>query len=80
MVDTEGHDTVGSFGLSLSSYRVFDIDKSHLQLTVCPRYRKSFGITGRSNKRNCSAPISVKGERYYTLAVQTAIPLHCVSL
>ena len=41
---------------------VFDMAKSHLQLTICPRHRKSFVITWRSNKRNCAAPISVKGE------------------
>ena len=50
---------------------VFDMDKSHLQLTICLRHGKSFGITWRSNKRNCAAPISVKGERYYNLAVQS---------
>ena len=59
---------------------VFDMAKSHLQLTICPRHRKSFVITWRSNKRNCAAPISVKGERCYTLAVQTAIPVQwCIS-
>ena len=59
---------------------VFDINKSHFQLTICPRQRKSFCIIWRSIKRNCAAPISVKGERYYALTVQTAIPLHwCVS-
>ena len=59
---------------------VFDIDKSHLQLTICPRHRKFFVITWRSNKGNCAAPISVKGERYYTLTVETAIPVQwCIS-
>ena len=42
---------------------MFDIDKSHLQLTICPGHLESFGITWRSNKRYCTAPISVKGER-----------------
>jgi len=42
---------------------VFDIDKSHLQLTISPGHRESFDITWRSNKRNCTAPISVKAER-----------------
>ena len=50
---------------------VFNIDKSHLQLTICPRHRKSFCITWRSNKRNCTALISVKGEWYHNLAVHS---------
>ena len=67
LVDTGGHDAVGCW-------------KSHLQLTICPRHRKFFVITWRSNKGNCAAPISVKGERYYTLTLETAIPVQwCIS-
>ena len=47
---------------------VFDNDKSHLRLTICPGHRESFGITWQSNKRNCTAPISVKRERGITLS------------
>ena len=55
---------------------VFDIDQSHLQLTICPRHRDLFGIRWRSNKKNCAAPSSwcsrlstaVKGERGITLS------------
>lgn len=55
---------------------VFDIDNSHLQLTICPRHRDSFGVRWRCNKRNCTAPISwcshptkaVRGERGITLS------------
>ena len=55
---------------------VFDIDNSHLQLTICPRHRDSFCVRWRSNKTNCTAPTSwcshptkaVRGERGITLS------------
>ena len=47
---------------------VFDIDKLHLQLTICPRHRKSLVITWRSNKGNCASPISVGKESGITLS------------
>ena len=70
LLDADGHDTVGSFGLQFTFHLtgVFDIDKSHLQLTTCPGHLESFGITWKSNKKNCTAPISVKGERGITLS------------
>ena len=55
---------------------VFDIDKSHLKLTICPKHRDLFGVRWRSNKTNCTAPSSwclhptkfVRGECGITLS------------
>ena len=60
---------------------MFDIDKSHLQLTICPGHLESFGITWRSNKKilYCS-DFGERRTQYYTLRVQTASSLHwCVN-
>lgn len=36
---------------------IFEVNESHLELTIFPRHRDKFGIRWRSNKRICTAPI-----------------------
>ena len=37
---------------------MFDIDKTHLELTICLKHRDLFGVRWRSNKKNSAAPSS----------------------
>ena len=37
---------------------VFEIEQSHLKITVCQRHRNLFGIRWRCNKTRCSIPTS----------------------
>ncbi|KAK3732354.1 hypothetical protein QZH41_014983, partial [Actinostola sp. cb2023] len=61
---------------------VFDIDETHLGLTICLRHREIFGIRWRSNKTNCTAPSqwvshkTVKAERGITLAHSKLLRQH----
>lgn len=35
---------------------IFDVDESHLHLTICPRHRDEYGIRWLTNKKKCSCP------------------------
>ena len=56
---------------------VFDIDKTHLELTICPRHCNLFGVRWRSNKMNSAAPSSwgshLSRERGITLSKSVTI-------
>ncbi|KAK3725841.1 hypothetical protein QZH41_014066 [Actinostola sp. cb2023] len=61
--------------LLLSRAGIFDINESHLKMSVCPRHRDAFGIRWRCNKRLCTSPSDwaphqtkqMKGDRAITL-------------
>lgn len=54
---------------------VFDINESHLHLTICPQHRDDYGIHWLTSKKNCACPVSWaphkntprKGDRGLTL-------------
>ena len=44
---------------------IFEIEQSHLKMTVCPRHRDSFGTRWRCNRSRCTIPAEMaahKGE------------------
>jgi len=53
---------------------IFEIDESHLSISICPRHRNAFGIRWRCQKRFCALPPSwaphrakqMKGDRSIT--------------
>ena len=39
-----------------ASSNIFEVDKSHKELLICPRHRDDFGTRWLCNKKNCSCP------------------------
>lgn len=35
---------------------IFEVNDTHLTLTVCPRHRSMFGVRWRCNKSRCTVP------------------------